>query len=57
MADFAETIIDERAGRRLLQAIQGKGPSVGSKTDRRQFAVVRPTHVKSVALLPRAADN
>jgi Uncharacterised protein family (UPF0158) len=25
MADFAETITDERAGRRLLRAIQGKG--------------------------------
>jgi hypothetical protein len=25
MADFAETITDERAGRRLLRAIQGRG--------------------------------
>ena len=25
MADFADTITDERAGRRLTQAIQGKG--------------------------------
>ena len=25
MADFAEAITDERAGRRLLRAIQGKG--------------------------------
>ena len=25
MADFAETITDERAGRRLARAIQGKG--------------------------------
>jgi hypothetical protein len=25
MADFAETISDERAGRRLLRVIQGKG--------------------------------
>jgi hypothetical protein len=25
MADFAETITDERAGRRLMRAIQGKG--------------------------------
>jgi hypothetical protein len=25
MADFAETIADERAGRRLARAIQGKG--------------------------------
>jgi hypothetical protein len=26
MADFAETITDERAGRGLARAIQGKGP-------------------------------
>jgi hypothetical protein len=32
MADFAEEITDERAGRRLARAIQGKGRSAGSKT-------------------------
>ena len=32
MADFAEQITDERAGRRLARAIQGKGPSAGSRT-------------------------
>lgn len=31
-ADFAEVIIDERAGRRLARAIQGGGASAGSKT-------------------------
>jgi hypothetical protein len=32
MADFADGITDERAGRRLARAIQGKEPSAGSKT-------------------------
>ena len=31
MADFAEAITDERTGRRLARAIQGRGPSAGSK--------------------------
>jgi hypothetical protein len=33
MADFAETVSDQRAGRRLTRAIQGKAPSAGSKTN------------------------
>jgi hypothetical protein len=32
MADFADGITDERAGRRLARAIQGKGAFRGSKT-------------------------
>ena len=31
MADFAEAITDERVGRRLARAIQGKGAFAGSK--------------------------
>ncbi len=31
MADFADQVSDERAGRRLARALQGKGASAGSK--------------------------
>ena len=32
MPDFAEVVTGERAGRQLVRAIQGRGPSAGSMT-------------------------
>ena len=49
MADFADGIADERAGRRLARAIQGEGPSAGAKMSPSGV----PGLVAGLARLPR----
>jgi hypothetical protein len=59
MADFAETITDEYAGRRLARAIEGKGPSAGSKTSstrsiRTCYRRGMPSAMPAPSAVPRA---
>jgi hypothetical protein len=55
MADFAEAITDERVGRRLARAIQGKGAFRRSTNSMRSIRTCCPPGTAFAMPAPRAA--